>query len=234
MGFAMAPRESTSMSLSWGRSAASARSRPSDSAESMEPITMFTTSFILVPAPTVPRKKEALPMASRSVLISASSNTVSSPAARNIRVPVKAGPLEPDTGASRNLLPRSSTSLARAFMSASVSVAQSTMAQGVSLPSKPARIPVEDVLYTASHAWGVLSMENTTSHCFTTSAGCSAISTKAVPAASCRAAHFSLDRFHTRIDRPLFMRFCAMPSPMIPRPRNPTRPRVGASGRSRC
>ena len=52
MGAAIAPSPQTSTNSFWLRPAAFANVRPSENDANMEPIIMFTTSFILAPFPT--------------------------------------------------------------------------------------------------------------------------------------------------------------------------------------
>mmetsp|Transcript_20515 Transcript_20515/g.51133 ORF Transcript_20515/g.51133 Transcript_20515/m.51133 type:complete len:212 (-) Transcript_20515:39-674(-) len=120
MGALMAPREMTCSITAGSRSAFSVRDRPSEKDAIMEPITMFTTSFILAPAPTSPRKKCALPITSSGPVTR--SYSALSPAAMKISAPCSAGALEPDTGASRNSAP-----VARMMAAAACEVPASTV-----------------------------------------------------------------------------------------------------------
>mmetsp|Transcript_5895 Transcript_5895/g.10639 ORF Transcript_5895/g.10639 Transcript_5895/m.10639 type:complete len:216 (-) Transcript_5895:403-1050(-) len=103
MGDVMAPREMTSSRSFFCSPLCSARVRPSAKAAIMLPITILTTSFMWAPFPASPRKKLAFPMTSRAGV--AASNSSLSPPVKKIKVPCSAGPLEPETGASRNLPP---------------------------------------------------------------------------------------------------------------------------------
>eukprot|EP00965_Chrysotila_dentata_P006177 201624-Pleurochrysis_carterae.AAC.3 len=167
------------------------------------------------PAPGAPKKKDALPMASKSDAISLKS--ASSPAHRKMSCPLCAGPFEPDTGASTNRPPFSVTCLERRIMSSGARVAQSTILL-VSLT--PARIP-SAASYTAFAASGVESITYTSVHDLTTAAAASqhVIVPSGKPAAN--AVHLSAERFHTARVWPALIRFFAMPSPMIPSPINP-------------
>ena len=70
----------------------------------MVPMSELTTNFARVPNPTVVLKKWlAFPITFKP-LFSISSNKSLDPAQRKISVPVAAGPLEPETGASKNRL----------------------------------------------------------------------------------------------------------------------------------
>mmetsp|Transcript_28204 Transcript_28204/g.71915 ORF Transcript_28204/g.71915 Transcript_28204/m.71915 type:complete len:291 (-) Transcript_28204:480-1352(-) len=112
MGAAMAPRPSTSSRSCCFRPDCSASARPSANATIMEPMIMLTTSFMLAPAPTSPRKKDALPMAPSGP--ATASNSAWSPAVRKMSLPSSAGFLEPDTGASRKAAPEPRTAAAMA------------------------------------------------------------------------------------------------------------------------
>mmetsp|Transcript_4715 Transcript_4715/g.7899 ORF Transcript_4715/g.7899 Transcript_4715/m.7899 type:complete len:204 (+) Transcript_4715:235-846(+) len=153
MPFDMTPRSSTWRSWVGSSPDASARLMPSPNAAIIEPMTMFTTSFIRVPFPTSPKKNLALPIASRSDATEAYS--ASSPAARKMSWPAAAGPFEPDTGASRKRPPRSATCAESRCMSVSQRVAQSMMHV---LAETPARTP-SSISYTAFTADGVDSMQ---------------------------------------------------------------------------
>ena len=76
----------------------------------MPPMIMLTTSFRCAACPVSPRKRCSLPMASRAGR--ASSYKGRSPAARMISVPCSAGPLVPETGASRKRPPAAAAAAA--------------------------------------------------------------------------------------------------------------------------
>ena len=163
----------------------------------MLPISMFTTSFIRVPAPTAPKWNFALPIASKSAAQSAYS--ASSPPARTMSAPAAAGPFEPETGASRKRPPLDVTCSDSRIMSSGASVAQSTM----HLPAPtPASTP-PSISYTAFTASGVESITYTRSHAFTTSAG-DASTVTASAASAFSASHLAAERFHTTSERPDF------------------------------
>src|SRR6056300_195006 len=94
------------------------------------------------------------------------SNTDLEPAQRKISCPPCAGPLDPDTGASRNFPPLAVTALSIRCISLSARVAQSM----ITLPSvTPASVPPDASSNTAALASGVESMEKTISQSDTTS-----------------------------------------------------------------
>ena len=186
----------------------------------MVPMIMLTTSFILLPAPTGPSRKLALPMASRPGR--AWAWTASSPPQRKMSVPVSAGTLEPETGASRNTPPRATMRSLMLCMRSGDRVAQSTMLlPGVTAAISPPASSGQS--NTASDASIVDSMLNVREHCCTTAAADSATVTLPGKAAA-SSVQASGDLFHTtRLQPSIFLsRLAAMPLPMMPSPTNPS------------
>mmetsp|Transcript_12448 Transcript_12448/g.36683 ORF Transcript_12448/g.36683 Transcript_12448/m.36683 type:complete len:223 (-) Transcript_12448:74-742(-) len=157
---------------------------------------------------------------------SISSNNSLEPAHRKINAPAAAGTLDPETGASRNRPPSDDTSRDIRIISSSASVAQSTM----DLPSDtPPRTPSPSgAPNTISATSGVLSIVYVTPHASTTSLAVDLISIDLSANLDLRASHFDPVRFHTTRGfsgvpaTPSERRRAAMPSPMMPRPTNPT------------
>mmetsp|Transcript_10102 Transcript_10102/g.27672 ORF Transcript_10102/g.27672 Transcript_10102/m.27672 type:complete len:242 (+) Transcript_10102:2318-3043(+) len=103
-GLWIAPCPMTSIILVGSNPTDSDRASPSPTAATMVPINELMTSFARVPYPTsVEKKWLALPMALRPES-TISSNSSLDPAQRKMSVPVAAGTLDPDTGASKNRL----------------------------------------------------------------------------------------------------------------------------------
>ena len=104
MGDWIAPCPMTSIILLGSNPTDSDNAKPSPNAANIVPISELTTSLARVPAPTsVPKKWLAFPIAAKAESL-VSSNNSCDPAQRKIRAPMAAGPLEPETGASKKRL----------------------------------------------------------------------------------------------------------------------------------
>mmetsp|Transcript_17805 Transcript_17805/g.25975 ORF Transcript_17805/g.25975 Transcript_17805/m.25975 type:complete len:232 (-) Transcript_17805:72-767(-) len=217
MGLLMAPRSSTSSSLSTGRPLASHRATPSAREFMMLPMTMFTTSFILAPPPIAPKKKSALPIADRSSLILLYNS--SSPPQRKIKTPPSACALLPETGASRNFPPFSVTKVDISDMCSAVRVAQST----IHFPSETPEITPSSPKNTARSASRVDSMQYVRVQLSTTSLG---VLATVAPNSAAKLSAFVVSLFQTIRVLPALVRFKAIPRPMIPIPTNPTGPSI--------
>mmetsp|Transcript_20016 Transcript_20016/g.56735 ORF Transcript_20016/g.56735 Transcript_20016/m.56735 type:complete len:222 (-) Transcript_20016:130-795(-) len=220
----MAPCPITSIILIGSNPTDSDRARPSPKAATMVPMSELMTSFARVPYPTSSEKKWlALPMAFRPVSLT-SSNKALSPAHRKMSVPVIAGTLDPDTGASRNRPPALTTASLIFFMSSSPSVAQSTMALPSDTPAKTPSSPSKTALLTS----GVESMEYTMLQLSTSSLAVSMMMIWRLGYFALKASHLDCVRFHRMsgvASVPAIessMRHLAMPSPMMPSPMKPT------------
>mmetsp|Transcript_61957 Transcript_61957/g.134263 ORF Transcript_61957/g.134263 Transcript_61957/m.134263 type:complete len:210 (-) Transcript_61957:91-720(-) len=208
MGHVMAPSLTTSRMSSPLRPHLVPIARPSLKATRLMPIIMLTTSFILAPQPTSPRKKVRLPMTSKQGW--ASSCKALSPAERMTSWPWRAGPLEPDTGPSRKRPPF-------AVIAAAISFTVSSSTVDMSMYFFPALMPLRmpsGPKTTALAEQGSEVQAKVISHVWITSAGVEAT----LAPFSARGLHFSWERFQTVTGKPASMRRPAMAEPIIPMP----------------
>src|SRR5690625_66464 len=126
--------------------------------------------------------------------------------------PVRAPSTPPDTGASRNAAPASATLAAARCTVVTLIVEQST----TTLPGANAGCMASITASTSASADPPLII--TSLRC-ASSAGSAACDTPCVRA---KEAAFAAERFQTQVNRPALARFAAMPSPIAPRPINPT------------
>mmetsp|Transcript_46662 Transcript_46662/g.123238 ORF Transcript_46662/g.123238 Transcript_46662/m.123238 type:complete len:208 (-) Transcript_46662:75-698(-) len=207
----MAPSFTTSMMSAPLRPTSWPTARPSQSATRLVAMMVLTTSFILAPAPTSPRKKVRLPMMSKQGW--ASSHRALSPAERITSWPLRAGPLEPLTGASRNLPPF-------ATMAAPISHAVSTSMVDMSMYFLPGAMPASTPFSpktTARADSGSEVQANVRSHA---SISFCAVSASLAPfATSAFTSGLSWERFQMVTGYPASMRRPAMAEPMMPMPR---------------
>mmetsp|Transcript_23594 Transcript_23594/g.76745 ORF Transcript_23594/g.76745 Transcript_23594/m.76745 type:complete len:205 (+) Transcript_23594:364-978(+) len=202
---------STSSRSCWLRLAFSQSAIPSENAPIIDPITMFTTSFIRAPAPTSPRKRLFLPITSRAGTTSLYSD--SSPAHKKMSCPSMAGFFDPDTGASRKRPPLAVMASPIALDVAASTVETSTYALPAAMPSTTP--PASNATFFATS--GSASIANVMEHDLMTSAGVAAC----VAPAATASAHLSGVRFHTVTWFPALSRLSAMGVPMIPMPTKP-------------
>mmetsp|Transcript_1104 Transcript_1104/g.2164 ORF Transcript_1104/g.2164 Transcript_1104/m.2164 type:complete len:290 (-) Transcript_1104:27-896(-) len=220
----MAPCPITSIIVLGSNPTDSDSASPSPKAASIVPISELTTNLARVPAPTsAPKKWLALPMAV-SPLSLTSLNSSSDPAHKKIKEPMAAGPFEPDTGASKNRPPFSTTAAFIRCISASANVAQSTIDFPDETPANTPLSPSKTILLAS----GVDSILYVLSHASTTSRAVSLMIIFLSGNFSLNAVHLLPVRFQitkalsslvpaipSDSNRP------AMPSPMIPNPTNP-------------
>mmetsp|Transcript_2067 Transcript_2067/g.4342 ORF Transcript_2067/g.4342 Transcript_2067/m.4342 type:complete len:242 (+) Transcript_2067:165-890(+) len=149
MGDWMAPCPMTSIILLGSNPTDSDKAKPSPNAANMVPMSELTTNLARVPAPTsVPKKWLAFPMTFNPLSL-ISLNKSSDPAHKKINDPMAAGPLEPETGASKNRPPLSMTALFIPCISTSAKVAQSTMDLPSDTPAKTPASPSKTILLTS-------------------------------------------------------------------------------------
>ena len=141
-------------------------------------MTMLTMSFMRVAEPMWPQWTLSLPIAARSS--AASRDSASSPPVMKTSVPCSAGPLLPETGASRKRPPRWVTAAPLVIMSSGRNVAQSM----ISFPSlTPERTP-SGISYTDAAASGVESIRYVRQQASTT---CLGVSTTVTAGSRCSA-----------------------------------------------
>mmetsp|Transcript_61461 Transcript_61461/g.173333 ORF Transcript_61461/g.173333 Transcript_61461/m.173333 type:complete len:210 (-) Transcript_61461:100-729(-) len=209
MGQAMAPSLMTSRMSPPLRPDLVPTARPSLSATMLMPMTMLTTSFILAPQPTSPRKKVRFPITSKQHC--ASCCRAWSPAVSITSCPCWAGPLEPLTGASRKRPPQEVTAAPISFAVSSSTVDMSTKRFPALMPERTPSSPNTTARADAGsdvHA-KVMSQDSTTDR---------AVSATLAPF-SFRAWHLSRERFQTVTEKPASTRRDAMAVPMMPMPR---------------
>ena len=152
------------------------------------------------------------------------SNTCLDPAQRKMSCPPCAGPLDPDTGASKNLPPLAVTWSLIRFISLSASVAQSIITD---VFETPASVPEVASSNTAALASGVDNIEKQMSQLDTTSLGDDLISIVLSGLDDLRLSHLEVVRFQIRSGvegvpaMVSLRRQLTMPSPIIPRPMKP-------------
>mmetsp|Transcript_13546 Transcript_13546/g.40261 ORF Transcript_13546/g.40261 Transcript_13546/m.40261 type:complete len:206 (+) Transcript_13546:331-948(+) len=205
----MAPSLTTSKMSLPSKPTCAPTAKPSASATMLMPIIMFTTNFILAPAPTSPRKNVLLPMTSKHGW--ASSFSALSPAAKMTSWPCSAGPLEPLTGASTNKPP-----LARTAWPISDTVSTSTVDMSTYfLPAvMPASTPFSPKT-TARADSGSAVHAKTMSQASTTALGVAATF-----APFCfKSSHFSGLLFHTVTSNFASTNRPAIALPMMPMPK---------------
>mmetsp|Transcript_2110 Transcript_2110/g.4864 ORF Transcript_2110/g.4864 Transcript_2110/m.4864 type:complete len:214 (-) Transcript_2110:206-847(-) len=138
-GLEIAPAPRTSNTSSFLSPDFSENPNASHRAVVMLPRTMLATSFILAPMPTSPRNTDFLPMTSKWGTTSL--KRLWSPAARMTNCPSSAGFLLPETGASRNRPPFSTTALLILLLVSGSTVLMSTMhfpgRTALNIPSLP-------------------------------------------------------------------------------------------------
>mmetsp|Transcript_23632 Transcript_23632/g.67784 ORF Transcript_23632/g.67784 Transcript_23632/m.67784 type:complete len:266 (-) Transcript_23632:87-884(-) len=209
IGEAIAPSLMTSIMSAPLRPAFWPTAKPSERATMLMPITMLMTSFILAPAPTSPRKNVRLPITSKQGC--ASSLRAWSPAARITSWPLRAGPFEPLTGASRKRPP-----LARTALPISNAVSSSTVDMSTNFfpGDMPASTPFSPKTTARAEAGSEVQAKTMSQD----STRACAVSATLAPF-SANGLHLSLLRFQTVVGKPASTSRPAIADPMMPMPR---------------